>query len=228
MRIYLLKLRVSNAYLLVGNRPILIDTGSPGDIELIRAKLRALDIEFSDLALIAHTHVHSDHIGSTVQIAAEAKCPIAYHPADHEIAARAHNGLLKGVGIRGKVMSRFFSHSKFTSATADLELHDAMSLENFGTSVTVVATPGHTAGSISFVTQSGDAVIGDVLMGGYMGGILLPNKPNHHYFADDVNQAMSSLDVILARTAGKLYVGHGGPLTQAAVNAWRGRQKQGW
>ena len=100
-----------------------------------------------------------------------------------------------------------------------------MALNDFGVYVKVVETPGHTPGSISIVTAEGDAIIGDVLVGGYMGGNFLPGRTNFHYFADNVEQAMISLDKILARTTGNLYVRHGGPLTHDSVVAWRNRKR---
>ena len=230
MKIHLLKLRFSNAYLLASDRPILIDTGTANDAERIRSKLRSINVEFRDLALIVHTHVHSDHMGSTAEIAAEANCPIAYHPADQAIVDRSHNGVLNGVGLRGKVMSRIFSNAKFDAVTADVPLHGGMTLADYGCDVTVVETPGHTLGSISFVTSDGDAIIGDVIMGGYVGGSVWATRPNYHYFADDVEEAMKSLDILLSHTKRTMYVGHGGPLAWKAVYDWRKRQidaKQG-
>lgn len=224
VKIHLLKLRVSNAYLIEGDRPILVDTGSPNDAELVRSQLRNVNVELRDLALIVHTHVHSDHMGSTVEVAAEAKCPIAYHPDDQEIVDRSHNGHLNGIGLRGRVMSRFFSGAKFDSVNADIPLYDGMGLADFGCDVTIVATPGHTAGSISIVTPEGDAIIGDVIMGGYVGGLVWPTRPNYHYFSDDIGRAMESLDTLLLKTRRTLYVGHGGPLLHQAVHTWRHRQ----
>jgi glyoxylase-like metal-dependent hydrolase (beta-lactamase superfamily II) len=122
-------------------------------------------------------------------------------------------------------MSRFFSKASFDSVNADVRIHDDMALDEYGADVRVFETPGHTPGSVSIVTPAGDAIIGDVIMGGYMGGIILPGRPNFHYFADNVEEAMMSLDKILARTSGNLYVGHGGPLVHDSVVAWRKRKK---
>ena len=221
LKIHQIKLRLSNAYLILADRPILVDTGSPGESETIRSRLRKYNVEFADLSLIVHTHVHSDHMGSTAKIASEAKCPIAYHHADQPIVARSHNGLLNGVGLRGQMMSRFFSDAEFTSVNADVDLQDTKSLNDYGANVSVIETPGHTPGSISIVTRDGDAIIGDIIMGGYMGGTVLPKKPNYHYFADNIAQAMTSLDLVLSRTNRLLYVGHGGPLEHASVHRWR-------
>ncbi len=225
MKIHQLKLRVSNAYLILADSPILVDTGSPGECETIRSRLRELDIEFSDLSLIVHTHVHSDHMGSTAKIVTEAKCPIAYHPADQPIVDRSNNGRLTGIGLRGQIMSRVFSDKEFESVNADINLRDSMSLNDYGANAVVVATPGHTPGSISIVTREGDAIIGDVIMGGYMGGLVMPKKPNFHYFAHDFAESMSSLDLVLSRTSRALYVGHGGPLEHATVYRWRSQHK---
>ncbi|MEZ6117879.1 MAG: MBL fold metallo-hydrolase [Pirellulaceae bacterium] len=221
-----MKLRVSNAYLILADRPILVDTGSPGECETIRSTLRALNVAFGDLSLIVHTHVHSDHMGNTAEIATAAKCSIAYHHADQPIVDRSHNGRLNGVGLRGQVMSRFFSNAEFESVTSDIDLQDGMSLNAFCANVAVIETPGHTPGSISIVTPDGDAIIGDIIMGGYMGGNVLRKKPNYHYFADNIDQSMESLDLVLSRTNRLLYVGHGGPLEHTSVHAWR-RKRMG-
>jgi hypothetical protein len=69
--------------------------------------------------------------------------------------------------------------------------------------------------------DSGDAIIGDVIMGGYMGGAVLASKPNYHYFAEDISLAMASLDRVLAASSGRLLAGHGGPLRHKDVVGWR-------
>ena len=45
-----LKLRISNAYLVLGDRPVLVDTGAPGDTDKILQALRKYGLEPSDLA----------------------------------------------------------------------------------------------------------------------------------------------------------------------------------
>jgi glyoxylase-like metal-dependent hydrolase (beta-lactamase superfamily II) len=203
---------------------VLVDSGSPSDFVAIRRKLAELQVDLRDLALIVHTHIHSDHIGCTAAIVAESKCPVAYHPADQPLAKLSSNGKLRGAGLRGKIMSRFFSNVAFVSVEADVALTDGLRLDSYGIDATILCTPGHTPGSISILNSAGDAIIGDVIMGGIVGGNLFPHKPNFHYFADDMPQTLASLDTILAQTSGTLYVGHGGPLAHADVAKWRGQQ----
>jgi glyoxylase-like metal-dependent hydrolase (beta-lactamase superfamily II) len=130
---------------------------------------------------------------------------------------------LKGVGLRGKIMSQVFSRARFTPVNADWFPSDGMSLIDFGCDAKIIETPGHTAGSISIVTNQGDGIIGDVIMGGWMGGVLHRSRPNYHYFADDLTLAMQSLDLVLRQTTARLFVGHGGPLLHDRVKAWRER-----
>jgi hydroxyacylglutathione hydrolase len=118
-------------------------------------------------------------------------------------------------------MAPFFSRTAFKSIPADFPATDGQRLNDFGVSATLLHTPGHTRGSISIVMDDGDAIVGDVLMGGYIGGAFRPGKPNFHYFAEDPALAMRSLDRVLAVTRGKLHVGHGGPLAHADVTRWR-------
>lgn len=220
--IHPLRLRLSNAYLLVGDhRPILVDTGSPGDERKIEAACAAVGVNPRDFALIVHTHVHSDHFGTTAHFAALARCPVCYHEDDRELAAQGHNGSLRGVGLRGRLMAPLFARTPFKSVPADLPATEGRRLDDFGVAATLLHTPGHTRGSISIVLDDSNAIVGDVLMGGYAGGRFRPGKPNFHYFAHDPALAMRSLDRLLTMTRGKLHVGHGGPLTHADVTRWR-------
>lgn len=219
--IHPLRLRYSNAFLVVGARPILVDTGSRGDAAKIAAGCAAAGVKIRDLALILHTHVHSDHFGNTVDLAAEAGCPVAYHPGDRPLAIRGDNGPLRGVGLRGRILARLLADLPFRTCAADIDAEDGVRLDEFGITGSVLHTPGHTPGSISVVLDSGEAIIGDVIMGGWVGGAIRPSKPNFHYFADDLPTAMTSVDRILAATSGRLFVGHGGPIAHDVVKRWR-------
>ena len=143
--------------------------------------------------------------------------------AELVIAANAivTNGPLQGIGLRGRLLARLFGHLSFDPVAADVTAADGMRLDDFGVAGTVLHTPGHTAGSIALILDSGDAIVGDTLMGGYAGGAVFPTRPNFHSFADDLPAAMESLDKVLAATRGTLFVGHGGPLRHEDVARWR-------
>ena len=225
--IHPLRLRYSNAYLLVGDRPILVDTGSRGDAPRIEAALAAAGVAVRDLSLVLQTHVHSDHFGNTAEFAAKAGCPVSYHPADQTLAARGDNGSLQGIGLRGRALARLCAHLPFQSIEAGIPAAEGMRLDSFGLPASIMHTPGHTAGSITVLLDSGEAILGDTIMGGWAGGAIRPATPNFHYFADDLPMAMASLDRILAAAAGPLHVGHGGPLRRDDVARWRASHRRG-
>lgn len=107
--------------------------------------------------------------------------------------------------------------SSYKENAPDVWLEDGRRLDVYGVAGRIMHIPGHTAGSISVVLDDGQAIVGDVLMGGYWGGNLLARRPNWHYFAQDFSQTQASLVAILETGAHTLYIGHGGPLTAAAV-----------
>jgi len=90
----------------------------------------------------------------------------------------------------------------------------------------VLETPGHTSGSISLVLPDGDALVGDLIMGGYLAGLVRRSVPNVAYFQEDDREMMRSLRIVLSSGARKLYVGHGGPLAaeRVALRFGLGRQ----
>jgi glyoxylase-like metal-dependent hydrolase (beta-lactamase superfamily II) len=55
-RVVAVPLSISNAYLLLGDRPVLVDTGVPGEEARLAGALRAHGVAPQDLALIALTH----------------------------------------------------------------------------------------------------------------------------------------------------------------------------
>ena len=71
---------------------------------------------------------------------------------------------------------------------------DGMKLDGFDVEATIMGTPGHAPGSAPVIFPDGDAMVGDILMGGIIGGALWSCKPRFHYFADNIQQAMESLD----------------------------------
>ena len=59
--IHTIKLKISNCFLIEGTKKILVDTGSPGEGKKIMQELKKLGVDLADIALILHTHGHSDH-----------------------------------------------------------------------------------------------------------------------------------------------------------------------
>ena len=70
------------------------------------------------------------------------------------------------------------------------------------------------------VTKAGEAIVGDLLMGGYLGGWLRRHRPGVHYFAEDLTEVRDSIRKVLALRPMRIFPAHGGPLDPAEVERW--------
>jgi glyoxylase-like metal-dependent hydrolase (beta-lactamase superfamily II) len=171
---------ISNCYLLLGERPVLVDTGAPGDLKRILAALKAHRLEPAQLALILLTHGHSDHAGCAAELKRRSGANIALHIGDVPLARSGRNGVLAPQDTIGRLV-RPFVDEEFEAFEPDIVFRDGFPLEPHGVKGKVLATPGHTPGSASVVLGSGEAVIGDVLRG----SLVWPNQAREHYFCQD-------------------------------------------
>lgn len=184
---------ISNCYLLLGERPVLVDTGAPGDLKRILAALKTVSLDPKDLALILLTHGHSDHAGCAAELKRRSGAQLALHAGDVPLVRQGRNGILAAQDTLGRLL-RPFVDEEFEPCEPDLVFRDGFSLEPHGVKGRVLATPGHTPGSASVVLASGEAIIGDVLSGSFV----WPNKSRPHWFCNDPESNTRSL-VRLAR-----------------------------
>jgi glyoxylase-like metal-dependent hydrolase (beta-lactamase superfamily II) len=184
---------ISNSYLLLGERPVLVDTGAPGDLPRLLAALKAHGVEPLQLALILLTHAHSDHAGCAAELRRRSGARLALHAADAPLARAGDNGVLAPTSQLGRLV-RPFVDQPFESFEPDIIFHDGFPLEPYGVKARILPTPGHTPGSVSVVLASGEALIGDVLRG----SLLWPNRAAPHFFCRDPETNARSL-VRLAR-----------------------------
>jgi len=207
---------IANVFLLRGRKTILVDTGRPADAAAILRILGQEGVQAGDLALILHTHAHWDHAGSTRQLKEWSGAPVAVHGGDAGKLRRGDNGELHATCLTGSLI-RPFVKRPYPGLEPDIILADEADLSPFGVAARAIATPGHTAGSISVITPDGAAITGDLLMGGYLGGLLFPRLAGYHYFAEDLALVNASIHKLLEHGVHRIHVGHGGPLSAPRV-----------
>jgi glyoxylase-like metal-dependent hydrolase (beta-lactamase superfamily II) len=89
------------------------------------------------------THGHDDHVRMALELAREVGAPVLLHPADAPVWALTHD------------------------TPPDGELSDGAELSVGGSSLTVLHTPGHTPGAVSFYSAGlGVVFTGDTLFNG--------------------------------------------------------------
>ena len=215
-KVVTIRLRLSNAFLVLGDRPVLVDAGSPGEADRIESVIAKHGVALSDVSLILLTHAHTDHAGAAKELRKRSSAPVALHPADDEMLRRGTMGKLKPVRPRHRLLE-LYVNKPFDGFDADLELTEGQRLDEFGVAASVVETPGHCAGSVSVVIDAEegkprDAMVGDLLIGGYLGGLIKRRRPRLPYFADDVALVRQSVKRLASLAPGRWYLGHGGPL----------------
>lgn len=168
-----------SAYVLVrGSEAAIVDTGGSGSRDAIFEGLDALSVGPSAVRDVVLTHNHGDHIGGLSELEADLS------------NATVHIGAADIDAVQ-------------TSLTL-AEVNDGDEVFGMG----VVATPGHTPGSISlFDTASGILVAGDAVNGDGSGGLTGANPD----FSSDLDAAAASVAVLADLMPTTVAFGHGGP-----------------
>lgn len=216
MKINRIKLSFSNAYLVQDRHTIRVDTGMPGEERKILQAAEQAGVKAGDIRLILHTHGHVDHAGSTAALAKTLDVPTAVHRHDEVLLRTGRMNPLKPLRLEARLIKPLVD-KPFPPVAPDVLADETIDLAEFGVQGRLLSTPGHTAGSISLLLSSGEAIVGDVMMGGYMGGNLFGSRPNYHYFADDLAAVRQSIHALLAAGMHTFHVGHGGPLARDSV-----------
>jgi glyoxylase-like metal-dependent hydrolase (beta-lactamase superfamily II) len=217
-RIIPISLGITKAFLVKAEGAMLIDTGCPGDENRIEAALQKENVALSDLRLILHTHGHYDHCGSTRRLKERTAAPVAIHHKDVHLIQSGMPCPLRPI-TWGSHLVRLISYRSFLPVVPDLVIEQEMDLGGFGIPGRVIFTPGHTAGSISVLLEGGQAIAGDLMVGGYLGGYLFPRRPGYHYFADDVAGVRESIKKLMDKGATTVFVAHGGPFERHTILA---------
>lgn len=204
--------RGTNAFVVMGARPILVDSGwGVGSDELLRALGRA-GVAPRELALIVLTHGHGDHAGGAARMRQLSGAKVVAHRGDLAMLEAGHNRPLKPMGFLGRLL-RSYSDKPFPPLRPDLILDGELDLRPYGVEGKIVPVPGHTPGSVAVLLASGDAIVGDLVRG----GTIRSHTPTRHLFHDDCRAAEAHIAALVHAGARRLFVGHGGPLDAEAA-----------
>lgn len=169
MRVHTLFTGVANTHIVeTSNGVILIDAGMPHQASRIVNKIRELGHSPQDVRAVLLTHGHIDHAGSAVALQQMTGAPILMHRGDERLTTTPGLKIPPGrttlTDVSGKLATKFGFLVPLQTFTSDIALEDGMKLHDLGIDARVIHTPGHTAGSMSFLFDDGSLFVGDTLL----------------------------------------------------------------
>ena len=204
-----------NSFIIVGRKTIIVDCGNPGDHEKILSKMDRLGIKKDDVSLILITHGHVDHYGGAHELKENIGCDLAVHKEDAGAVENGTNKPIRAWGFKGRFLKNFLTEKHAKAVETDIKF-EGLDLKNYGIDGKAISTPGHTPGSVSVILDSGQAIIGDLVMGGF----LRSKSPNLPAFADDIKSVKKSLKIIMDHDPEIIYASHGGPFEPRSVEKY--------
>ena len=209
---------------LVGNPKgyVLIDAGFPGTLASFLKALKRLGAAPKDVRAIVITHVHYDHLGCLASILALSGADVLVHAAEAEVLKTGSTPLPCGTNpLARAIVSAFggFAPKEHPErgVVPTIIVEGEFDLSCFGVQGKIIPTPGHTAGSVSVILDSGDAFVGDAATN--MPG--LNRRSVFPPFADDPAALFLSWEKLLETGAETFRPAHGAPFDRKKLVASR-------
>ncbi len=210
-----LKLRYISLYLVRGTKGlVLIDTGLPRKEKKLFSLIEGKGVNLDEIKFILLTHGHIDHYGCAALLKKRFGVKVAINKEDAVNLEVGLKTIPKARNFLGYFMKLFLLIGRYffksEGIQPDFILEDGDSLEQFGLKGSVVHTPGHTKGSVSFLIDEGQAFVGDLVT-------YYNNRPYQPPFSENVNLICKSLLKLYKNQLKIIYPSHGIPFKPGKV-----------
>ena len=208
---------ITAGYLIKGDRPCLVETGTAPSAPVVRDALGRLGIGADDLATVVVTHIHLDHAGGAGDIAAMfPAAQIVVHQLGARHLADPSRLMASARLVYGDALDRLFGVLSPVPADRIVALEDTGTVDlGGGRRLDSHYSPGHAKHHVGLIdSDSGDLYVGDAA-GVYIPdtGDLRPATPPPDF---DLEIALASLRKFASLRATRLLFSHYGPVTPVA------------
>jgi glyoxylase-like metal-dependent hydrolase (beta-lactamase superfamily II) len=205
--------RVTAGYLIEGDAPVLVETGSQSSVPALLAQLDRLGLAADDLAGVVVTHIHLDHAGGVGDVARTfPKATVYVHPKGARHLADPTRLVDSAARVYGPLLDSLYGRLDPTPVERIHVLEDGEAVRiSANRSLVAIDSPGHAKhhlglhDSLSGVLFAGDAV-GVKLPDA---GVLRPSTPPPDF---DLASALHSLRRFAERRPTALALAHYGLL----------------
>ncbi len=205
--------RVTAGYLIEGDAPVLVETGSQSSVPVLLAQLDRLGVGASDLAGVVVTHIHLDHAGGVGDVArAFPKATVYVHPKGARHLADPTRLVDSAARVYGPLLDSLYGRLDPTPVERIHVLEDGEAIPvSSNRSLIAVDSPGHAKHHVALH----DTVSGILFAGDAVGvklpdaGVLRPSTPPPDF---DLGSALTSLARFAERRPTGLALAHYGLL----------------
>jgi len=221
---------ITAGYLIRGDRPCLVETGTAPSAPVVRDALAALGIGPADLATVVVTHIHLDHAGGAGDIAAMfPAAQIVVHQRGARHLADPSKLMAGARMVYGRALERLFGVLSPVPAEHIVALDDTGTVDlGGGRRLDSHYSPGHAKHHVGLVdSDTGDLYTGDAA-GVYLPdtGDVRPATPPPDF---DMATALASIRKFAALRPARLMFSHYGPVSEVSetldrsaeeINVW--------
>ncbi|MFI6453422.1 MBL fold metallo-hydrolase [Streptosporangium amethystogenes] len=205
---------ITAGYLILGDRPCLVETGTSTSAPVVRDALASLGVGPADLATIAVTHIHLDHAGGVGDLAGfYPDAEIVVHEKGARHLADPAKLMASARMVWGDKLDILFGELSPTEASRIRALGDTGTIDlGNGRTLSSHYSPGHAKHHVGLIDSgTGDLYVGDAA-GVYLPetGDLRPATPPPDF---DLRTALDSIALFRALGPQRLLFSHYGPVT---------------
>ena len=208
----------AHAYLVkVGTAGVLIDSGIPGSAERLRRGIHSSGVSIGNLRLIVLTHAHYDHAGGAAELQAASGAQVLASRLEVGHLAEGRTPFPRGLNPWARLASSagrrlMGGRRQFTPLVPEVSIDGSFDLGEYGLAGKALPLPGHSAGSIGVILDSGEAFVGDAAFNIFPRSVVPP-------LADDPAALLESWRLLLESGAATFYPGHGKPFGREKLQA---------